>query len=253
MVSISYFEIINDIKNKEQQGYREVVLSGVNIGKYKSKKIDLVQLIQKILSETNIKRIRFGSVNPDHVSDRFIKLFENERICNHLHLSLQSGSDSVLKRMNRKYNSKEYLDTTNKFYSKYPDFNFTTDVIVGFPSESNKEFRETSEFIKRIKFSKVHIFPYSRREGTVACNMKGQIKNELKRKRLNDLKKINDKLIEAFNEKMINRSEEVLFEGEKKDIYSGFTKNYFKVKLKSNKNIKNQLKIIKIKKNNLTI
>ena len=253
MISISYNKIINEIKRKEEQGFKEIVLTGVNIGKYKNKKIDLVELVKRILKNTKIHRIRFGSINPDHVSNGFISLFKNKRACRHLHLSLQSGSDSVLERMNRNYNTKDYLNIINKINSEYTDFNFTTDIIVGFPGETREEFIETCEFAERVGFSKIHIFPYSKRKGTVAYKMHNQLDYSKKKKRTIVLKEINKVLEENFKRKMLGKREEILFENRKDNCYSGFTKNYFKVKLNSKENLRNKIKVIKILKSNLTI
>ncbi len=253
MVSIESDKILKEIKEKERKGCKEILLTGVNIGKYLSNKLDLTNLVKKILEKTNINRIRFGSINPDSINDQFLSLFENDRICQHLHLSLQSGSDSVLKRMNRHYNTKDYLNIVKKIYKKYPDFNFTTDVIVGFPGESKSEFMETCKFVKIVKFSKIHIFPFSKREGTVACNMDKQINYNKKIERVKILEKINKKLMGDFEKKMLGKKEEILFENRKNSCFSGFTKNYFKVKLNSKENLGNKLKIIKILESNLIL
>jgi threonylcarbamoyladenosine tRNA methylthiotransferase MtaB len=253
MVSMPFPQVLKEIKQKEKQGFKEIILTGVNIGKYKNKNLDLATLVKKILKETNIFRIRFGSINPESISDEFISLFKNSRACPHLHLSLQSGSDTVLKRMRRNYTTKNYLNIVKKIYKKYPDFNFTTDIIIGFPGETEKEFRATCKFVEKIGFSKIHIFQYSKREKTLAAKMSNHISYNLKRKRALELAKINNFLKERFIKKMVGRQEEVLLENKRNNYYSGFTKNYFKIRLRSQEDLKNKVKIIKIQKSNLTI
>lgn len=253
MLSVPFFQVLEEIRKKEELGFKEIILTGVNIGKYKNKDLDLTGLVKKILKETSISRIRFGSINPDSVDDKFISLFQNERVCPHLHLSLQSGSDSILKRMNRNYKTRDYLNIVRKIRRKYSDFNFTTDVIVGFPGETREEFEETCNFVKKVGFSKVHIFKYSRREGTVADKMDKQLNVNIKKERALKLRLIDKDLEARFSEKMIGQRKEILFENKRKEYFSGFTKNYFKVRLRSRENLKNKIKTLKISNNHLTI
>lgn len=172
-------ESLEEIKKREQQGYQEIVLTGANIGKYKN----LAVLVTKILQQTKIPKISFGSIAPQYINDQFLSLWQNPRLKQHLHLSLQSGSDTVLKRMNRQYTTKKYLTLVRKIYKLYPDFQLTTDIIVGFPGETEGEFKETYQFVKKCRFAKLHIFRYSKREGTAAAKMSNQVDEKSKRKR----------------------------------------------------------------------
>lgn len=249
--SIPACQIVKDIKKKESFGFKEIVLTGVNIGKYEDGKLGLVDLVKRILKETQIPRIRFSSINPEFVNDKFISLFEENRICQHLHLSLQSGSNAVLRRMRRNYTTQQYLNIVQKIYRKFPDFGFTTDIIVGFPAESENEFKETCDFVKKIGFLKIHIFRYSRRQNTCAAKMCNQISEEVKRKRATRLEQLNKILKAKFQKKMLGKKSDVLFEIKRGSRWLGFTSNYLRVKQKSNYNLKNQIKNITIFKDNL--
>ncbi|MEW6407167.1 MAG: tRNA (N(6)-L-threonylcarbamoyladenosine(37)-C(2))-methylthiotransferase MtaB [Patescibacteria group bacterium] len=266
-------EIIKKINQKVNKGYKEVVLTGVNIGKYTSKipnskiqipnkfqipnskiqNINLFGLLKLILKNTKIPRIRLGSINPEDINGEFINLFQNLRMCRHLHLSLQSGSNNVLARMDRKYNTKRYEKIVREFYQKYPDFNFTTDVIVGFPGETEKEFLQTYNFIKKIGLSKVHIFRYSKRNNTYAARMKNQIAEKIKLGRAKKLEILNKVLKKNFIKKMQGKYERVLFENKKRGFWLGFTKNYLRVRMESSKDLKNKIISIRLSKNNLLV
>jgi len=258
--SVSPDGIIKKINQRIQERYREVVLTGVNIGKYegklkkiKNERFNLTKLIKLILEKTKIERIRLSSINPEDIiiNKEFIKLFENPRMCQHLHLSLQSGSNSVLKRMRRYYTTGMYQEIVEKFYSRYPNFSFTTDIIVGFPAETEKEFRETCNFVEAIRFLKVHIFRYSKRKGTLAALMKGQVDEGIKKGRAKKLEKIVLNSRKKFQEKMIGKEFKVLFEKEKDGYWEGFTDNYLRIRLKSKRNLENKILCIKIKGENL--
>lgn len=249
--SVESSEIIKKINQKVKEGFKEVILEGVNILKYKDKKMDFCNLVEKILSKTKIERIRFGSIDPRLVTERFIRLFRSNRVCKHMHLSLQSGSDKILKKMNRGYKISDYLKIVNKLYQLYPDFGFTTDVIVGFPTETDKDFNETYNLIKKVKFLKVHIFRYSKRAGTKAANLSETCSEGIKKERAKKLALLNKKLKKDFDNRMIGKKLSVLFESKKDNYWYGFTDNYVRVKLASNLNLKNQIKEVKISKNNL--
>lgn len=253
MFSIPYAQVLEEIKEKEELGFKEIVLTGVNIGKYKDKQLDLTGLVKKILEKTDVCRIRFGSINPESIDENFISLFTNKRVCNHLHLSLQSGSDNVLSKMRRNYTAEDYLNIVREIYREHPDFNFTTDVIVGFPGETEKDFLSTCNFVQEVNFSKIHIFRYSRREGTLAAQMDNQVKRREKKERALKLANIDLILGKNFKKKMLGKEEEILFEGKRKGYFYGFTNNYFRVKLKSKESLKNKIVILKINNNNLTI
>lgn len=249
--SIRSSEIIKKINQKLKEDYKEVVLEGVNILKYRDGKMNLCGLVKNILSKTKIKRIRFGSIDPHLVTEEFIKLFRNKRVCRHLHLSLQSGSDKILEKMNRKYRIRDYLEIVKKIYQIYPNFGFTTDVIVGFPGETEKDFKDTYDLIKKVKFLKVHVFRYSKRDGTRAAHLPETCDERTKKERAQRLALLNRKLKRDFHDKIIGKTLLVLFENKKDGFWYGFADNYARVRLKSNLNLKNQIKKVKIGRDNL--
>lgn len=245
-----YYEIIEEIEEKIKQGYKEAVITGINIGKWKDNGKTLADLIELILKETTIERLRLSSIEPENFSEKFIEMFKNSRFCAHLHISLQSGSDTILKKMNRRYNTKIYSEMVKSLRKAVPNINITTDVIVGFPGETEGHFIETVNFIKEMKFSKIHIFPYSKRKGTVAAEMPDQIKEEIKKERCEYLTEIEKQLREDFYNKNLGRTEQVLIETIDEDGFAtGFTSNYLKTRFHSK--IK-QNQIVNIKLEELT-
>jgi len=249
--SIKSSEIIRKINQKVKEGFKEVVLEGTNVLKYKDGKEDFCDLIKKILSRTKIQRIRFGSIDPALVSDKFFDIFQNKRICKHIHLSLQSGSNKILQKMNRKYSISDYLRIVKKIYQICPEFGLTTDVIVGFPGESGKDFQKTYDLVKKVKFLKVHIFRYSERKGTAAALLPGICDEKIKKERAQKLALLNKELKIVFYKKILGKSLSVLFENKKDGFWYGFADNYVRVRVKSDLNLKNQIKKIKINRDNL--
>lgn len=225
-------DIITQIKNKEKRGVKEVVLCGVNIGHYQYGKNNLWDLIKKILKETNITRIRLSSINPEYVygNKAFKNLFKNPRLCQHLHLSLQSGSDAILKKMNRRYTGAQYLKIARDYNKAYPLFGFTTDVIVGFPGETEKDFKQTCALVKKCGFLKIHIFRYSKRQGTPAVKMPNQVSEVVKKHRAEILERINKDLQKKFRKKMKGKKLDVLFEGKVGGYWVGHAGNYLVIK-----------------------
>lgn len=255
--SVDINGVVGDVRLKEKQGFKEVVLTGVNIGKYgrdQASAGNLTNLLQKILAETDIGRIRLSSINPEDITDELIDIFADKRMCQHLHMSLQSGSDSVLQRMGRKYSPKDYLDIVEKVYRVYPNFAFTTDVIVGFPGETDEEFKQTSDFVKKVGFLRVHVFRYSRRDKTKAATMKSQIDEPTKKLRAKKLAGICQIGEDGFKKKMIGEKLEVLFEKKlKNSYYQGLASNYLKIRMKSQKDLTNTVKYVRVGKHNLVI
>jgi len=239
--SINSRIIIQQIKNKEKQNIKEIVLTGVNIGQYQYGNLNLVDLINKILQETTVPRIRLSSINPEYVAKnkKFQKLFANPRLCQHLHLSLQSGSNSVLKRMNRRYSAAQYLGIIKQYYRVYPLFGFTTDVIVGFPGETEKEFKQTCDFVKKCGFLKIHIFRYSIRNGTPAAIMPLQVAENIKKQRSKILDIINLDLMQKFAKKMRGKKLSVLFEKKITNNWQGHAGNYFLINQKAEADLDN--------------
>ena len=240
--------IIKEVEEVAQKGIQEIVITGIHIASYgldfseDYKMIDLLEDLNKI---DGIKRIRLGSLEPSLITEEFTqRLSKLEKICNHFHLSLQSGCDETLKRMNRKYTTKEFREVAKRLRSYFKDANLTTDVIVGFPGETNEEFTKTYEFLKEIKFYKMHVFKYSPREGTPASKMQNQIDGKTKEERSQKLIELSDKNQEEYNKKYFSEPQEVLFEELKDGIWTGYTTNYVKVSYKSDENLEN--KIVKI-------
>ena len=188
-----------------------------------------------------IKRIRLGSLEPSLITEEFTKrLSKLDKICNHFHLSLQSGCDETLKRMNRKYTTFEFKEVAKRLRNYFEDVNLTTDIIVGFPGETDEEFKKTYEFLKEIKFYKMHVFKYSPREGTLASKMPNQIDGNIKEQRSQILIELSDKNQEEYNKEYFKNPQEVLFEEEKDGIWTGYTSNYVKVSYKSDENLENK-------------
>lgn len=245
-VSIPADEIIKQINEFEKDGYKEIILTGVNICQYSDGGIKLADLLKKILSKTKIPRLRLGSLDPRLISGQLIKLYKNERLMPHWHLSLQSGSDTVLKRMSRGYDTKKYFDLIKKIKKINPLFSLTTDIIVGFPGETEKEFKDTCTFVKKIGFSKVHIFPYSIRPNTPAGKMKNQVQDKIKTERVKILNNTTHKITEKYKKKFIGLKRPVLFEQKIANRWYGYSPEYLRVGYQSNKNLKNKILAVKI-------
>ncbi len=229
-------KVISEIKELAAHGFKEVILSGIHTASYGldlEGNVTLISLIEEIEEIDGIERIRIGSIEPDFFTEEVIgKIKKFKKLCPHFHLSLQSGCDATLKRMNRRYTAEEYENTVNLLRETLEDVSISTDVIVGFPGETDEEFNDTYEYLKRLKLTKTHIFKYSPRKGTKAADMPNQIDGNIKderSKRLIELNNINEK---AFTEKFLGKEMDVLMEQELKnnpDVYEGYTRNYIKV------------------------
>ena len=244
--SRNHENIIKEVTRIAGNGYKEIVLNGIHIssyGKELNEKYSLIELIEDINNIKGIERIRLGSIEPKLINEDFMKRYAAlEKTCDHFHLSLQSGSDSVLKRMNRKYTKEEYKNNVEIIRKFMPSAGITTDIIVGFPGESDEEFNETMEFVEEIKFSRIHVFKYSIREGTKAAEMKEQITGSLKSYRSKTLIDLGESISREFMKKFVGSDLPVLIEVEKDDnLYEGYTTNYLKVLLKSDINVKNEI------------
>ena len=183
------------------------------------------------------------------ISEEFInRLLKLNKICHHFHLSLQSGSNETLKRMNRRYSTFEFEDIANRLRNAYSDCILTTDIIVGFPGETEEEFEQTYNFLKKIKFYKMHIFKYSIRKGTKAAEMKNQILPQIKEERSNKLLMLSDEYEKEYLKSYLNKEIDVLFEEKENEFWKGHTSNYLMVKLKSNENLNNKIVKVKLKK-----
>ena len=237
--------VIEEIEKIAKQGIQEVVITGIHIASYGKdfkENYRLIDLLEQINQIDGIKRIRLGSIEPLLITEEFLKrLSKLEKICHQFHLSLQSGCNETLERMNRRYTIEQFKEIVQNLRKTYEDVILTTDIIVGFPQESDKEFEKTYQFLKEIKFYKMHIFKYSPRHGTKAAQMKGQINSETKDKRSQKLIKLSNKNQKEYHEKYIGKEVEVLFEEEKNGYYQGHTKNYMLSLIKSDENLENKM------------
>lgn len=236
--------IIKEVRDRLVSGYREVVLTGTKIGDYRYNGTGLRQLIDSILKETNIDRLRLSSLQPDEISPELLSLWQDERLCGHFHIALQSGSDSVLKRMGRRYSVADYAQTVALIREIVPDAAITTDVMVGFPGETDIEFNETYRFCEEIAFARIHVFPYSARPGTPAAKMPAPVTEEVKRARAQKMLEFSQKSVQKFQEQFLGQTREVLWEKEiapGSNIYSGLTDNYIRVFTRSREPVTNKI------------
>ena len=237
-------DIRTELSTLAANGFKEVVFVGINLSAY-GRDIGL-SLTDAVLAAENtdgIERIRLGSLEPDHISDEMIDTFAScKKFCPQFHISLQSGCDTVLKRMNRHYNSAEYKALADKLRSSFDDTSITTDIITGFPGETDDEFNTTVEFAKSIRFEKVHVFPYSIREGTKAAKMDGHLQNAVKSQRANLLSSVCEEIRkEAFSENN-GKTFSVLFETPKNGWQHGYTRNYTPVKVQTDTDLSGQIR-----------
>ncbi len=250
--SREYEDIETEIKKLAKAGFKEIVLTGIHVASYGKdlKNESIVEAIDKISHIEGIERIRLSSLEPTLIDDDFMKIMtKSSKICDHFHLSLQSGSDTVLKRMNRKYTTEDYRQRVDLIREYLPDAGITTDVIVGFPGETEEEFKETMNFVEEIGFSRIHVFKYSPRKGTPAAIMGNQIHGEIKNMRSEILIKLGDKLSKEFNSKYLDIPKEVLYEEHTKknsDVYEGYTSNYIRVRTPSPDDIIGTIKATKL-------
>lgn len=251
--SREYEDIEKEAYKLAKAGFKEIVLTGIHVASYGKdlKKESLREVIEKISKIEGLERIRLSSVEPNLIDDEFMETITNSNnVCDHFHLSLQSGSDSVLKRMNRKYSTREFLEKVEIIRKYMPDAGITTDIIVGFPGETDIEFKETLNFVKKVGFSRIHVFKYSPRKGTPAAIMENQIHGDIKSKRSEELIKLGDELTLEFNSRFKDRSLPVLFEEKtkrKNDTYEGYTTNYIRVEAPSPNNLIGEIIDIKLK------
>lgn len=241
--------VLKEAQNLVDRGYKELVLTGIHTGAYgvEFDNYSFYDLLKDLSNNIKgLKRLRISSIEINELTDEIIELIsKNKVIVNHLHIPIQSGSDGVLKRMNRKYDLEKFITRINYIKSKVKDISITTDIIVGFPNESEEEFKETYNTLKNIHFSRLHVFPFSSREGTVASKMKGHIDDKIKKDRVIKLITLSKQMEKEYYEKFLNTTQEVLFEENKNGYSRGYTTNYIKVAVNTNKDIKG--KILKVK------
>jgi threonylcarbamoyladenosine tRNA methylthiotransferase MtaB len=246
--SVSPDVIINDINQRFAEDYQEIVLTGTRVGGYAFSGMDLKGLLIRILNETKIPRIRLSSLQPQELNAELIKLWQDQRLCPHFHLSLQSGSKSVLERMNRRYTLGDYQRVVNLIRQGVPSVAITTDIIVGFPGETDWELQESLAFCKQIGFARIHVFSYSPRSGTAAAGMVGQVPDKIKKERSRQMLALAEESMRNFKESFAGESMDVLWEKQTDDgDWSGITGNYIRVFTKSDNDLSNKLQSAKVK------
>ena len=246
--------IIKEITQIAQNGIKEVVITGIHVASYGrdfGNENGLIELLEKINEIEGIKRIRLGSLEPKIITEEFMqRLSKLEKICHHFHLSLQSGCDGTLKRMNRKYTTVEVREIIERLRRYYDDVMLTTDIIVGFPGETEEEFETTYQFLKEVKLYKMHVFQYSPRKGTRAAVMPDQIDGNIKEARSKKLIELSNENQKMYNQQLVGQEVEVLFEDKEVEdgitYFRGHTQNYVLVKYKTDENLENTLKKVKI-------
>ena len=246
--------IIKEITQIAQNGIKEVVITGIHVASYGrdfENENGLIELLEKINEIEGIKRIRLGSLEPKIITEEFMqRLSKLEKMCHHFHLSLQSGCDETLKRMNRKYTTSEVKEIIERLRRYYDDVMLTTDIIVGFPGETEEEFETTYQFLKQAKLYKMHVFQYSPRKGTRAAVMPNQIDGNIKEARSKKLIELSNENQKMYNQQLVGKEVEVLFEDKEVEdgitYFRGHTQNYVLVKYKTDENLENTLKLIKI-------
>lgn len=241
--------VLNQAKTLVANGYVEIVLTGIHTAGY-GEDLDnysFYDLLVDLVKIDGLKRLRISSIETSQINDEIINLIgSNDIIVDHLHIPLQSGCDATLKRMNRKYTTSQYLEKINKIRNYLPNIAFTTDVIVGFPGESDEEFEETYNFIKEVNYSELHVFPYSPRRNTPAAKMKDQVDDKIKHERVNRLLELSKKLNRDFALKQIGKILKVLFEKRDGDYLVGHASDYLKVKVKTTDNLIGEIVEVKI-------
>jgi threonylcarbamoyladenosine tRNA methylthiotransferase MtaB len=249
--SLPSSQIIDEVKQKVALGYKEVVLTGTKVGTYKDAVLttseglstDLKDLIQRILDDTGIERLRLSSLQPSEVSSKLLALWQDERLCRHFHLALQSGSETVLQRMKRSYSLDQYQRAMNLINDTIPEAAITTDVMVGFPGESDEEFEQSYSFCQQAGFANIHVFPFSPRPETKAARMPNQIEDEVKQERNQRTLELSRSSRCRFCEQFLRQIMPVLWEQETRPgsgVYSGLTSNYIRVFAHSRKPLSNE-------------
>ena len=246
VTSVPVEQIITEVQKRVSGGVKEVVITGTEIGEYSSDGIGLTGLLKRVLAETAVTRLRLSSLQPQEITAELLELCQDSRLCPHLHLSLQSGSDSVLERMKRRYTSADYQLAVTRIRKVVPDAAFTTDVIVGFPGESESEFAESCEFCRQTSFARIHVFPFSPRPGTEAVGMPDQVSESVKKERAQKMLALAEESARDFRQRFLGRTMPVLWEQKSGGVWSGYTGNYIRVYTKSGEDLTNQLIPVKL-------
>lgn len=249
--TITVANAIVEAKKLVERGFKEIILTGVNIGEYESSSGEkLVDLVKGVVGVEGLERLRLSSVEPNTITEELLEVLRDSgKYQDHFHIPMQSGSDEILKSMRRKYDVAFYKKTMSLIKSYFPDASIGADIIVGYPGETDAQFMETFNLAKELPITHFHVFPYSKRQNTTAAKMDNHIQGNLKKERVKTLIHLGEEKLNAFTQKMLGRESEVLFEREKDGYFHGYTSNYIKVRIKSDRDLKN--KVLKIKLNEM--
>lgn len=230
--SKNFETVIKEAKLLTQKGHKEIVLTGIHTGHYMDNDYDLTDLINELSKIEDLLRIRISSIEITELNDKFLNILStNKKVCDHLHIPLQAGSDEILKKMNRKYDLKYYEEKIKKIRMIRPDISITTDIIVGFPYETDKLFNETLEFSRKMNFSKIHVFPYSIRLGTSAANMPNQVDESIKKERVKKLMDLSEIMEKEYYNKFVGKELDILVEECDNNVSIGHSSNYLMIRL----------------------
>lgn len=230
--SKNFETVIKEAKLLTQKGHKEIVLTGIHTGHYMDNNQDLTDLINELSKIEDLLRIRISSIEITELNDKFLNMLStNKKVCDHLHIPLQAGSDEILKKMNRKYDLKYYEEKIKKIRMIRPDISITTDIIVGFPYETDELFNETLEFSRKMNFSKIHVFPYSIRLGTSAANMPNQVDESIKKERVKKLMDLSETMEKEYYNKFVGKELDILVEECDNNVSIGHSSNYLMIRL----------------------
>jgi len=242
-------EILENIRRVVENGFKEIVITGVNIGRYNFEQYNLERAVEKIVEIPGDFRVRISSMEPDGFGPEFHKVFRHPKMAPHLHLCIQSGSDPILKKMRRMYTTRSFMDIVESFRKEIPEFNFTTDVIVGFPGEKDQDFKETARVVKEAQFSHIHTFRYSRRKGTRADRMEEQIVEKIKAERSEIIRQISEDNRLRYMNSMIGKEQRVLIEKlNSQGVAYGYGEHYLPIQFSSPVRTKNNFRDVVLDK-----
>ena len=246
--SLAVDAILAEIDQRVSEGFKEIVLTGTEVGAYSNDGAGITGLIERILNETRVERVRVSSLQPFEITPELLELWENPRLCRHFHISLQSGSNAILKGMQRGYDTAGYTGAVESIMANMPDAAITTDIIVGFPGETDKEFQRSMAFCRRAGFARIHVFPFSPRPGAPAASMQGQVPELVKKDRARQMLALAKEAAAAFRSQSVGNTTEALWEYEQSGLWSGYTGNYIRVYTRSSGNLTNVLSNVKLVK-----
>ncbi len=242
--------IVREVEGLVANGYKEVVITGINVGDFDGGGLSLAELVRLVDQIEGLERIRISSIDPDEVDDELLEtVISGKKTCHSMHIVLQSGSNAILKRMNRKYTRQIFIETIDRLKAASPDFTFTTDVIVGFPGETDQDFEDTLDLMRQVKFSKVHMFPFSPRQRTRAATYPNQIGPELMNKRKQEVLRLAEQIAFELRSQYIGRTMPVLLEAQEGEMFSGHTENFLEVLVPANGLSSNQIVMVECKEN----